>query len=157
MEFLSLHIHDIFPEGFNEQGIYEDGPIISRYTLFFREDDPISIAWKKWLDFIIDDYIFFWNVISNKIKFGELQDDDFIKLHDLFEIITFINPQAIRVILNEPKLFELLKMIRLKPLTGKTTCNQDMLHIMHGCYMDGDLCILIYQATTQVTFYHHLN
>ena len=64
----------------------------------------------------MDDYIFFWNVLSNKIKFGELKDDEFIKLHDLFEIVTFINPQAIRMILNEPKSFKLLKMIRLKAI-----------------------------------------
>ena len=36
LEFLSLYIHDILPKGFNEQGIYEDDPSISRYTLFFR-------------------------------------------------------------------------------------------------------------------------
>ena len=66
--------HDILPEGYNEQGIYQDDPNISRQTLFFREDDPISIACKKWLDFIIDGFIFFWDVFSNKVKFGELQD-----------------------------------------------------------------------------------
>ena len=43
-------------------------------------------------------------MFSNKIKFGELQDQDFIKLHDLFEIIAFINPQAIQIILNDIRL-----------------------------------------------------
>ena len=95
LEFLSLFIHDILPEGYNEEGICQNDPSISRYTLFLREDYPISIAWKKLLDFIIHDYIFFWDVFSNKIKFGELQDQDFIKLRDLFAIITFNNPQAI--------------------------------------------------------------
>ena len=39
-----------------------------------------------------------------------------IKLHDLFEIITFINPQAIQIILKDPKLFEFLKIIRIKAI-----------------------------------------
>ena len=116
MEFLFLFIRDILPKGYNEQGIYQDDPSISRYTLLSKEDNPISIAWKKWLDYIIEDYIFFWDVFPNKIKFGELQDQDFIQLHDLFEIITFINPQAIQIILNDPKLFEFLKIIRLKAI-----------------------------------------
>ena len=73
--FLSM----TFWEGYNEQGIYQDDPSISRHTLFFREDDPISIARKKWLDFIIDDYIFFWDVFSNKIKFGEFARSRFYK------------------------------------------------------------------------------
>ena len=116
MEFLFLFIRDILPKGYNEQGIYQDDPSISRYTLLSKEDNPISIAWKKWLDYIIEDYIFFWDVFPNKIKFGELQDQDFIQLHDLFEIITFINPQAIQIILNDPKLFEFSKLIRLKAI-----------------------------------------
>ena len=64
--FLSLFTHDILPEGYNEQGIYQDDPSISRHTLFFREGDPISIACKKWLDFIIDDYIFFGMCFQTK-------------------------------------------------------------------------------------------
>ena len=32
------------PEGYNEQKIYQDDPSISRYTLFFREDNQISIT-----------------------------------------------------------------------------------------------------------------
>ena len=116
LEFLSLFINDILPKGYNGQGIYQDDPSISRYTLSFREDDQISIAQRKYLDFIIDDYILFWDVFSNKIKFGELKDQVFIKLHDLYEIITFINPQAIQIILNDPKSFEFLKIIKIKAI-----------------------------------------
>ena len=45
-----------------------------------------------------------------------MQDQDSIRLHDLCEIITFINPQAIQIILNDPKLFEFLKIIRIKAI-----------------------------------------
>ena len=92
MQFLSLHMHDVMPEHYNEQGIYPYDKSISNYTLFFHEDDPISTARKKWLDFIIDDYILFWDVFSNKIKLSELDDQTIVKVHDVFEIVNFINP-----------------------------------------------------------------
>ena len=106
-------IHNIIPAGKSDQGMYQDDPSISRYTLLFREDGPVSITQKKWIDFTIEDYIFFWDVFSNKIKFGGLQDQNYIKIHDLFEIVAFTNPQAIQIILNDPELFELLRLIRL--------------------------------------------
>ena len=79
-------IHDIMPErlSVDEQGIYQYDTSISIYTLFLREDDPILIAWKKWLNFVIEDYMFFSGVFPNKIKFWELQDQDYVKTHYLF-------------------------------------------------------------------------
>ena len=105
-----------FAWGFIEQGIYQDDSSISRHTLFFREDDPISIAQEKWLDCITDDYIFIWDICFKQNNIWRITRSRLHKLHDLFEIITFINPQAIQIILNDPKLFELLKIIRIKAI-----------------------------------------
>lgn len=80
---------------FYEQGIYPDNNSISNYSLFFDEDDPLSSVCKKWFDFIIDVCIFFWDIIANKIIFSELSDKKIVKVHGLFEIVNFINHQAI--------------------------------------------------------------
>ena len=86
-----------------------------------------------------------------------MQDQDFIKLHDIFEIIKLINPQDIRIILNDPKLFKFLKIIRIKAI-GR----QHYIQSRHSAYYTW----MIYgwrplhpdfQATTQATFYHNLN
>ena len=53
---------------------------------------------KKWKDFIGDDYAYFWgSFISNDFE-SSLNDQDFVKLDDLFEIIKFINPEGIRLL-----------------------------------------------------------
>ena len=65
---------------------------LSKYYNFFS---PYDIACKKWKDFIGDDYAYFWDsFISN--DFESLNDQDFVKLDNLFEIIKFINPGGIQ-------------------------------------------------------------
>ena len=116
MQFLSLYMHNIMPERYNDQGIYPHDKSISNYAIFFNEDDPISTARQKWLDFIIEDYFFFWDVFANKIKFSELSDQNIVKIHDIFEIVNFINPQAIQRLLRDPNLFNLMKLICLRAI-----------------------------------------
>ena len=53
-----------------------------------------KIACKKWKYFIGDNYAYFWDsFISN--DFESLNDQGFVKLDDLFEIIKFINPEKL--------------------------------------------------------------
>ena len=131
MQYISLYMDDIMPKHYNEQGINPHDKSISNYTLFFNEDDPVSTARKKQLDFIIDDYIFFWDIFTNKIKFSELSNQDIVKIHDIIEIVYFINPQAKQRLLLDPKLFNLMKVICLKALIENIVCTQDILLTMH--------------------------
>ena len=102
MEYLSLYIHDVLPLNYNEQGIHPDDPSISRYTKFFSENDSLFVARKKWHDFILDDYNYFWDVYLYKINYRTLIDTDIVRLQDLYNIIYFINPDGIRTLLNTP-------------------------------------------------------
>ena len=100
LEFLSLLLHDVLPYNFSEQGIFPGDKNVSSYSLFFSEDDPLSVACKKWLDFLGDDYELFWNVFSEKISYNHLDNTEILKLHDIFEVIWFINPQGIQKLLS---------------------------------------------------------
>ena len=102
------------PKYYNKQGIYVHDKSISNYTLFFNENDPILTVHKKWLGFIIDDYIFFWDVFATKIKFSELSNQNIVKIHDILKIVNFINPQAIQSLLCDPKIFSLMISICLR-------------------------------------------
>ena len=48
-----------------------------------------------------------------------MQDQDYIKIHDLLEIIIFINPHEMQKMLIDRKLFRSLKLIRLKIIVRK--------------------------------------
>ena len=100
IEMISLHIHDCLPHNYAEQGIWTGDASLSNYYIFFSPYDPLPIARKKWKDFIGDDYEYFWkSFISN--DFECLNDEDYVKLDDLFQIIKFINPEGIRLFLKK--------------------------------------------------------
>ena len=99
MEYISLYIHHVLPLNYNEQGIHPNDSSISRYTKFFSKDDSLPVAHKKWHDYIIRDYEFFWDAYSHKINYHTLTDLEVVKLHDIYEIVSFINPEEICVIL----------------------------------------------------------
>ena len=82
---ISLYIHDCLPHNYAEQGIWTGDASLSNYYIFFSPYDPLPIARKKWKDFIGDDYEYFWkSFISN--DFENLNDEDYVKLDDLFQI-----------------------------------------------------------------------
>ena len=116
MENISLFIHNIMHEGYNLEGIYQDDPSTSRDFLekIIQLCCNQEMAWLYhwWLHILRD-------VFAINIKFGELQDQDYIKIHDLLEIIIFINPQEMQKMLTDPKLFRSLKLIRLKTIVRK--------------------------------------
>ena len=100
IEMISLYIHDCLPHNYAEQGIWTGDASLSNYYIFFSPYDPLPIARKKWKDFIGDDYEYFWkSFISN--DFENLNDEDYVKLDDLFQIIKFINPEGIRLFLKK--------------------------------------------------------
>ncbi len=83
IETISLYIHDCLPHNYTDQGIWAGNTSLSKYYIFFAPSDPLPIAHKKWKDFIGVDYEYFWDsFISN--DFENLNDQDYIKLDDLF-------------------------------------------------------------------------
>ena len=65
------------------------------------KDDSLPVARKKWHDYILCDYKYFWDVYSHKINYRTLTDLEVVKLHDIYEIVYFINPEGIRVTLKK--------------------------------------------------------
>ena len=47
---------------------------ISRYTNFFLKDDILPVARKKWYDYIVRAYKYFWDVYLHKINYDILTD-----------------------------------------------------------------------------------
>ena len=111
IEMISLFIHDCLPHNYAEQGIWAGDTSLSKYYNFFSPYNPLPIARKKWKDFIGDDYAYFWDsFISN--DFESLNDQDFVKLDDLFEIIKFINPEGIRLFLKNCEFYDKTIFVR---------------------------------------------
>ena len=102
LEYLSLYIHDVLPLNYNEQGIHPNDPSISKYTKFFSKNDSLLEARKKWHDFILQDYDYFWDVYSNKINYRTLTDSEIVKLQDIYDIVYFIYLDGIQTLLNTP-------------------------------------------------------
>ena len=111
IEMISLCIHDCLPYNYAEQGIWAGDTSLSKYYNFFSPYDPVPIARKKWKDFIGDDYAYFWDsFISN--DFESLNDQNFVKLDDLFEIIKFISAEGIRIFLKNCEFYDKIIFIR---------------------------------------------
>ena len=100
IEMIPLHIHDCLPYSYSEQGIWAGNTSLSKYFIFFSPFDPFPIVRKKWKDFIGDNYEFFWRIFFSN-DFEDLNDEDYVKLDDLFKIIKFINPEGIRLFLKK--------------------------------------------------------
>ena len=100
LEYLSLIMHDVLPYNYQEQGIFPQDKSISSYKIFFSEDDSLSVARKKWLTFLNEDYEFFWDAFSGRLPLYQLSDYDVVKLQDLLEIIWFINPKGVQKLLS---------------------------------------------------------
>ena len=104
MEYISLYTHDVLPLNYNKQGIHPNDCSISMYTNFFLKDGSLPVAHKKWHNYIAHDYKYFWDVYSHKINYCTLTDLEVVKLHDIYEIVYFINSKRIRVILENDEI-----------------------------------------------------
>ena len=69
MEYIFLYIHDVLFLNYNDQGIHPNDRSISRYTKFFSRNDSLPVSRKKWHDYIVRDYKYFWDVYSHKINY----------------------------------------------------------------------------------------
>ena len=111
MEYISLYIHDVLPLNYNEQGIHPNDCSISRHTKIFSKNNSLPVARKKWHGYIVHDYEYFWDVYSHKINYCTLTDLEVVKLHDIYEIVYLINPEWIRVILENDETNSLVNYI----------------------------------------------
>ena len=93
-----MYIHDVLPLNYNKQGIHLNDQSISKYTKFFSKNDSILEAQKKWYNFILKDYNYFWDVYSNKINYQTLTGLEIVKLQDLYDIVYFINPDGMHTL-----------------------------------------------------------
>ena len=119
LEYISLYIHDALPVNYNEHGIYPNDTSISKYIRFFSRNDTLPVACMKWLDYILEDYIFFWDVYAQKTNYCTLNNLDIVKLQDINDIVYFINPQGIRTILENPHSYQIVNHIYQKILKIK--------------------------------------
>ena len=88
--------HKSYPKGFC---------CIDQATIF--EDKNVDTGQKKWYDFLTPStYNWFWDVYSNYIGLTTLSDEHIVKLNDIFDIIKFINPKAIKILLSKDSTIE---------------------------------------------------
>ena len=62
LEYISLHIHDVLPVNYNEQGIYPNDTSISKHTRFFSRNDSLPVARKNGTTT-------FWMIITFSLMF----------------------------------------------------------------------------------------
>ena len=107
IEQISLLIFDILPENYVEQGVWPNDTPQGRWSTFLNKQDNIHQARNKWLQLLGDDYFWFWQVYTLEIEYSTLSIDECVLLDDLYNIIMFIHPEAIQMILNDQELKEI--------------------------------------------------
>ena len=101
VEMVSLLMCDILPCNYSEQGLWVDDPSQGKYYEFFK-DKNVETGRKKWYDLLgKSTYDWFWNVYSNGKPIASLNDEEVVMLSDIFDIIKFIHPTAINMLLND--------------------------------------------------------
>ena len=77
----------------------------------FSKNDRVLIARKKWHNYIVHDYVYFWDVYSQMINYCALIDLEIVKLQDIYAIVYFINPEGIGSILENNETNSLVNYI----------------------------------------------
>ena len=92
-----------------------------------------------------DDYAYFWDsFISN--DFESLNDQDFVKLDDLFEIIKFMTPEGIRLFLKNCEFYD-KKYLSKKELRSLNIGYYLVTnHMTLGSFLAGELLKILHQA-----------
>ena len=99
IEMISLLMCDVLPYNYIEQGIWLNDESQGQYYSFFK-DKIVDTGRKKWLDLLsMSMYEWFWKVYAGSISIASLQDIDFVTLHDIFKIVSFIHPWAVHILL----------------------------------------------------------
>ena len=90
---------DILPYNYSEQGIWVNKQSQDQYYNYFRNKN-VDSGCKRWLDILTKTtYDWFRKVYSNFISLATLNDMDIVMLDDIFDIITFIDPLAVQLLL----------------------------------------------------------
>ena len=71
--------------------------------LYFSPFDSLPMACKEWKYFVREDHTYFWDIVERKLEHRFLDNHDYIKLDDFFEIIKFIKPEDIQLFLRTCK------------------------------------------------------
>ena len=101
IEMVSLLMCDILPCNYSEQGLWVNDPSQGKYYKFFK-DNNVETGQKKWYDLLgKSTYDWFWNVYSNGKPIASLSDEEVVMISDIFDIIKFIHPTAINMLLND--------------------------------------------------------
>ena len=84
---------------YSEQDIWVDDESQGQYYNFFKDRD-VEKCRKKWYDLITPTiYNLFWDVYANYVGLSTLSDEQNVMLNDIFDIIKFINPPTIKMLL----------------------------------------------------------
>ena len=114
IEMVSLIMCDVLPCNYSEQGIWVDDESQGRYYNFFKDKD-VEKGRKKWYDLITPaTYNWFWDIYTNYVGLSTLSDEQIVLLNDIFDIIKFINPPAIKMLLSVDSTVQKYMFIREK-------------------------------------------
>ena len=114
IEMVSLLMCDVLPSNYGEQGIWVGDESQGQYYQFFK-DKNVDSGRKKWLDLLgITTYKWFWQVYTNTVSLSTLNDEEIVMMNDLFEIVTFIHPPAIRMLLSNTSMLQKFNDIKEK-------------------------------------------
>ena len=119
IEMVSLLMCDVLPYNYSEQGIWVNDKSQGQYYNFFMNKD-VDTGRKRWLDLLTKTtYDWFWKVYTNLISLATLNDMDIVLLDDIFDIITFIHPPAVQLLLNNDKMLRKYMFIKEKASKSK--------------------------------------
>ena len=84
----------------------------------FFKDNNVDTCRKKWYDLLtLSTYNWFWDVYIYHIDLTTLSEEQIVILNDIFDIIKFLNPMAIKILSSEDSTIEKYIFIREKART----------------------------------------
>ena len=114
IEIISLLMCDVLPSNYSEQGIWVNDISQDQYYNYFK-DKNVDSGRKKWLDLVsVSTYEWFWKVYTNSISLATLNDKDIVMLDDIFRIVTFLHPPAVRILLSDSTMLQKCMFIKEK-------------------------------------------
>ena len=106
LEMVSLLMCDVLPSNYSEQGIWVNDTSQGKYYNYFKDKD-VDSGRKKWFNLLgITTYKWFWDVYTDLVRLSTLNDEEIILMDDIFEMVTFIHPSAVRSLLNNPPMLQ---------------------------------------------------
>ena len=101
------------------------------------KDTIIDTGRTKWLD-LLSKYIYeqFWNVYSGSTCVASLKDIDFVTLHDIFDIVSFIHSQAVQILLHNNTILRKHMFIK-KKATNERSWVETRHSLFHNWYFFG--------------------